>query len=64
MRPEDIPETPDEGCFALTIPNTEIRGLFQKSDSEWYLAKTEASDRSELFDALWKGDAKQLQEYI
>ena len=64
MRPEDIPETPDDGCFALIIPNTEIRGLFRKSVSEWYLTKTEASDRSELFDALWKGDAKRLQEYI
>lgn len=64
MRPEDIPETPDEGCFALTIPNTEINGLFRKSVREWYLAKTQASDRSELFDALWKGDATRLQEYI
>lgn len=64
MRPEDIPETPDNGSFALTIPNTEIRGLFGKSVNEWFLAKTEASDRSELFDALWKGDAKRLQEYI
>ena len=64
MRPEDIPATPDEGCFALTIPNKEIRGLFRKSVREWYLAKTEASDRSELFDALWKGDARRLQEYI
>ncbi|MDO5424025.1 MAG: AAA family ATPase [Eubacteriales bacterium] len=64
MRPEDIPETLDESCFALTIPNTEIKRLFRKSVSEWYLAKTEASDRSELFDALWKGDAGRLQEYI
>ena len=64
MRPEDIPETPDNGSFALTIPNAEIRGLFRKSVNEWFLAKTEASDRSELFDALWKGDAKRLQEYI
>lgn len=53
MRPEDIPETPDERSFALTIPNAEIRGLFRKSVNEWFLAKTEASDRSALFDALW-----------
>ena len=26
--------------------------------------KTEASDRSELFDALWNGDVVRLQEYI
>ena len=64
MRPEDIPETPDEGSFALTILNAEIRGLFRKSVNEWFLAKTEASDRSALFDALWKGDARGVQEYI
>ncbi len=64
MLPEDIPETLEEGSFALTIPNAEIRGLFRKSVNEWFLAKTEASDRSAMFDALWKGDAKRLQEYI
>mgnify|MGYP002510160154 FL=1 len=64
MLPEDIPETLEEGSFALTIPNAEVRGLFRKSVNEWFLAKTEASDRSAMFDALWKGDAKRLQEYI
>ena len=64
MRKSDIHETLEDGCFALTIPNVKIRGLFRKSIREWYLEKTEASDRSELFDALWKGDAGKLQEYI
>ncbi len=64
MRPEDIPETPADGNLALTIPNAEIRKLFQKSVNEWFLAKTQASDRSELFDALWSGDAKRLQNFL
>ena len=64
MRQEDIPETLDSEYCALTIPNTEIRRLFKKSVDEWFLAKTEASDRSELFDALWNGDVVRLQEYI
>lgn len=64
IRLEDIPETPDDGNFALAIPNAEIRDLFRKSVNEWFLAKTGSSDRSALFDALWKGDAKGLQEYI
>ncbi len=64
MCPKDIPEKLGDGSFALTIPNTEIKRLFRKSVNEWYLAKTEASDRSELFDALWKGDAERLQEYL
>lgn len=64
MRSNDIPEHPENGSFALTIPNMEIRGLFKKSVQEWFLAKTEASDRVELFDALWKGDAERLQDCI
>lgn len=64
IRPEDISETPEAGYFALTIPNIEIRGVFQKSVSEWFLSKTESSDRSGLFDALWKGEPEQLQDYI
>lgn len=63
-RPEDIPEIPAAGNFALTIPNAEIRGLFKKSVNEWFLAKTEASDRSELFDALWNGDTERLKNFI
>ncbi len=64
MRPEDIPETPADGKLALIIPNAEIRKLFQKSVNEWFLAKTQASDRSELFDALWNGDAERLQNFL
>ena len=64
MNPARIPETPADGTCALTIPNAEIRALFRKSVNEWFLAKTEASDRAELFDALWSGSADRLQEYI
>ncbi len=64
MQIKDIPETPADGSLALTIPNAEIRRLFQKSVSEWFLAKTQASDRSELFNALWNGDAGQMQDFL
>ena len=63
-QPENIPEIPAAGNFALTIPNAEIRELFKKSVNEWFLAKTEASDRSELFDALWNGDTERLKNFI
>ena len=36
----------------------------KKSANEWFLAKTEASDRSELFDALWNGDTERLKNFI
>lgn len=64
MLPEDISEPLTTGKFALKIPNTEIQGLFQKSVKEWFFIKTESSDRSELFTALWNGDIEQLQDYI
>ncbi len=60
MLPEDISEPLTTGKFALKIPNTEIQGLFQKSVKEWFFIKTESSDRSELFTALWNGDIEQL----
>lgn len=63
-RPENVSETPADGSLALTIPNAEIRKLFQKSVNEWFLAKTQASDRSELFGALWDGDTARLQDII
>lgn len=64
MKPEDIPKFPEDGTVALTIPNMEIRDLFLKSVNEWFLAKTESGDRSQLFDALWKGDARRLQDSV
>ncbi len=64
MQPENVSETPADGSLALTIPNAEIRKLFQKSVSEWFLAKTQGSDRSELFSALWNGDTARLQDII
>lgn len=64
MLPEDISEPFATGKVALKIPNKEIQGLFQKSVKEWFLTKTESSDRSELFTALWNGDIQQLQDYI
>jgi len=64
MPPEKIKESMAAENFALTIPNREIQKLFQKSVKEWFLAKTEASDRSILFTALWSGDTEKLQNFI
>ncbi len=64
MRTEDIPESPTDGNLALTIPNAEIRELFRKSVNEWFLAKTQASDRTELFDALWSSDTERLRNFL
>ena len=49
---------------ALRLPNEEIRRLFASSVDEWFSEKIAKSSRSELFDALWSGDAAALSEII
>lgn len=48
------------GEFALKIPNIEVRDIFKKSVKSWFYEKTAASDRRELFAALWNGNEGQL----
>lgn len=48
------------GEFALKIPNIEVRDIFKKSVKSWFYERTAASDRRELFAALWSGDEEKL----
>lgn len=48
----------------LRIPNEEIRRLFAASVDEWFSAKILKSNRKNLFDALWNGDALTLSEIV
>ena len=48
----------------LRIPNEEIRRLFDASVDEWFSAKILKSNRKNLFDALWNGDALTLSEIV
>lgn len=52
------------GQYPLKIPNREVMDLFRKSIQNWLAEKPIYSDRSELFSALWDGDAKRLTELI
>lgn len=52
------------GQYPLKIPNREVMDLFRKSIQNWLAEKPIYSDRSELFSALWDGDAKKLTELI
>lgn len=61
---KELQEPLDQSMLALTIPNREIRNLFQKSVKQWFDDKMKLSDRSELFAALWRGDAQKLQILI
>lgn len=65
VRPEEIPqEKLRSGQFALKIPNKEIEGIFRKSVRTWFAERTEASDRRNLFAALWNGDGEKLTTLI
>ena len=48
----------------LRIPNEEIRRLFAASVDEWFSAKILKSNRKNLLDALWNGDALTLSEIV
>lgn len=47
---------PDAGIVALKIPNEEIRHLFRTTVASWFYDTVRATDRSELFHALWTLD--------
>lgn len=57
-------ETLERGQAALRIPNMEVRDIFRKNVVEWFQEKAVRSDRSELFCALWEGDAERLSELL
>ncbi len=58
------PESDESRLTALQIPNAEVMEIFRKSVLEWFRDKTARSDRHELFDALWNGDADRLTRLL
>ena len=50
---------PDQA--ALKIPNREVADIFRKSVKSWFAESASKSNRSELFKALWSGDAVGLR---
>ena len=45
-----------DGRVALTIPNQEIREIFETTIRRWIDESVRGWNRSELFDAVWNGD--------
>ncbi len=54
----------DNGENPLRLPNEEVRSLFASCVDEWFRKKVRTSDRKELFEALWAGDADALSRII
>lgn len=48
----------ENGRFLLKIPNEEVKLIFRKTVVEWFHAKVATVDRSELFRAMWEGNAQ------
>ncbi len=51
-----------EGCLALSIPNREIKEIFETTIGKWFQESVQKWERKVLFGAVWKGDACTLTE--
>lgn len=49
-----------EGTVALTIPNEEIRYIFETTISKWFDESAKKWNREALFDAVWSGDGESI----
>ena len=50
-----------ERFTALTIPNEEIREIYETTVIRWFDESAPKWNRSALFDAVWKGNIQELQ---
>lgn len=62
----ELPESRkhENGKLFLKIPNEEVKVIFQKTVVRWFQEKVMTIDRSELFHAMWQGDAPKATEII
>ncbi|MDO4555029.1 MAG: AAA family ATPase [Lachnospiraceae bacterium] len=56
--------TGNSGEITLKIPNEEIRRLFNTTVKNWFVDQVKATDRKELFDALWSMDEEKCSEIL
>ena len=50
--------------MSLRIPNREILILFMNTVNQWFNDKMKFTDRSELINAIWNGDAGNIQSIV
>lgn len=53
-----------ENTFALSVPNTEIRGIFEDAIETWFTENASQWDRKALFSAVWAGSAEKVSVEI
>ena len=62
IREADLKELLPEGTAALTIPNAEIKELFESTVLRWFKDSTSEWNRKALFDAVWSGNSEMLTQ--
>lgn len=60
VREADLTEILPDDCSALTIPNAEIREIFESTIVKWFSDSAKSWNRTALFDAVWHGDDEVL----
>ena len=60
VREEDSEGELQEGLVALTIPNAEIKEIFETTVIKWFDDSARKWDRKELFHAVWSGDSEKI----
>lgn len=63
LRESDIPSEEwkgrKSGELALEIPNEEVRVIFKTTIQKWFADYAQSSDRTALFDAVWRGEQEE-----
>lgn len=62
VRDEAIAGNIPDGTSALMIPNEEIREIFETTIMKWFDDTAKGWNRSQLFNAVWTGDADAVTE--
>lgn len=58
LREKELIEKLSDGMYALTIPNAEIREIFETTVKVWFDDSAKSWDRKALFEAVWTGDCE------
>lgn len=62
VREEDLKAPVRENMTALTIPNAEIREIFETTIIKWFDDSAKSWNRSALFDAVWAGNSEKVTQ--
>lgn len=58
VREKELTEKLPDGVYALTIPNAEIREIFETTVKVWFDDSAKSWDRKALFEAVWTGNCE------